>query len=346
MDATTVGIDLAKDVFQVAISPRGGHVATRRRLSRRQFNVFIESLAAGTTVVMEACSMAHYWGRRCQARGAIVRLLPAQYVRPYVRRDKTDRTDADALLEAHRCAAIHAVPIKSAEHQTLQALHRVRQQWQSTRTRRINLLRALVCEHGLVFPTGAVSVQRRLAALIDDPDAAIPGLLRTMLRAGLDEIRDLEAHVSMIDRELQRIAREHPVARRLQQIPGVGVITATAFVGAVPHIQGFRRGRHFASWLGLTPLEYSSGHQRSLGHISKRGDCYLRCLLVHGARAVLRVAELRVRQDDPRATRFHRWAAALATRSGRNRAAVAVANKLARFIWAVWTRDEDFAVAA
>ena len=346
MDATTVAVDLAKDVFQVAMSQRGGHVATRRRLSRRQFNLFIESLAAGTTVVMEACSMAHYWGRRCQARGAIVRLLPAQYVRPYVRRDKTDRTDADALLEAHRCAAIHAVPIKSAEQQTLQALHRVRQQWQSTRTRRINLLRALLCEQGVVFPRGAVSVQKRIGALIGDADATMPALLRTMLGAGLEEIRDLDDRISTIDRELQRIAREHPVARRLQQIPGVGVITATAFVGAVPHIHGFRRGRHFASWLELTPLEYSSGHQRALGHISKRGDCYLRCLLVHGARAVLRVAELRVRQADPRATPFHHWAAALATRSGRNRAAVAVANKLARFIWAVWTRDEDFAVAA
>lgn len=346
MDGTTVGIDLAKDVFQVAVSHRAGHVAARRRLSRRKFAAFVETLEPGTTVVMEACSMAHYWGRCCQDRGLAVRLLPAQYVRPYVHRDKSDRTDADALLEAHRCGAIHAVPVKSIEQQTLQALHRVRQQWQTTRTRRINLLRALLCEHGIVFPTGAVTVQRRISALIDDPDAPLPPLLRTLLRAGLDEIRGLEAQVTMIDRELGRIARLHPIACRLQQVPGVGIITATAMIAAVPHIHGFRRGRHFASWLGLTPLEYSSGHQRSLGHISKRGDCYLRCLLVHGARAVLRVAELRIRQGDARATAFQRWAAALANRSGRNRAAVAVANKLARFIWAVWTRDVDFAAAA
>ena len=267
-------------------------------------------------------------------------------MRPYVHRDKTDRTDAEALLEANRCGSIHAVPIKSVEQQTLQALHRVRQQWQTTRTRRINLLRALLCEHGIVFPTGAVSVQRRISALVDDPEAPLPALLRTMLRAGLDEVRELEARVTTLDRELGHIARRHPIASRLQQVPGVGVITATARMAAVPHIHGFRRGRHFASWLGLTPLEYSSGRQRSLGHISKRGDCYLRCLLVHGARAVLRVAELRVREGDARATAFQRWAAALATRSGRNRAAVAVANKLARFIWAVWTRDVDFAAAA
>jgi transposase len=249
MDATTVGIDLAKDVFQVAVSNRAGHVASRHRWSRRKFAAFVETLQPGTTVVMEACSMAHYWARCCQARGVAVRLLPAQYVRPYVHRDKTDRTDADALLEAHRCGSIHAVPIKSVEQQTLQALHRVRQQWQTTRTRRINLMRALLCEHGIVFPTGAVTVQRHISALVDEPDAPLPPLLRTMLRAGLDEIRGLEAHVTMIDRELSRIARQHPIACRLQQVPGVGVITATALLAAVPHIHGFRRGRHLRAGL-------------------------------------------------------------------------------------------------
>jgi transposase len=344
MDATTVGIDLAKDVYQVAISTHGGRVGARRRLSRRQFGVFVESLRPGTTVVMEACSMSHYWGRRCQARGAEVRLLPAQYVRPYVRRDKTDQTDADALLEAHRCAAIHAVPIKTAEQQTLQGLHRMRQQWQTTRTRRLNLLRALLAEQGLVFPKGAVSVQHRIAALIGDCDTPIAPLLRTILTAGLEEVRGLERHVAMIDRELTHFARQHAVAQRLQQIPGIGVITATALVGAVPHIHSFRRGRQFASWLGLTPRESSSGHHRSLGHISKRGDAYLRCLLVHGARAVLRVAELRTKQVERHPTRFQQWAAATAARCGRNRAAVAIANKLARVIWAMWTRGVDFAI--
>lgn len=345
MDATTVGIDLAKDVFQVSISTRGGQVTARRRLNRRRFALFVESLAPTTTVVMEACSMAHYWGRRCAARGATVRLLPAQYVQPYVRRDKTDRADADALLEAHRCAAIHSVAVKTAEQQTLQGLHRVRQQWQTTRTARLNLLRALLMEQGHVFPVGAITVQRRITALLADPAAALSPLLRTMLSAGLDEIHVLETNVARIDRELAQLARQHPIAQRLQQIPGVGVITATALVGSVGHIHSFRRGRQFASWLGLTPRESSSGQRRSLGHISKRGDVYLRCLLVHGARAVLRVAELRVAQDDGRATGFHRWAAATAQRCGRNRAAVAVANKLARIIWAMWTRDQDFAAA-
>lgn len=345
MDATTVAIDLAKDVFQVAISLRGGQVSDRRRLTRRRFALFVESLAPGTTVVMEACSMAHYWGRRCAARGATVRLLPAQYVQPYVRRDKTDRADADALLEAHRCAAIHPVPVKTAEQQTLQGLHRVRQQWQTTRTARLNLLRALLMEQGLVFPVGATTVQRRIAALLTDPAADLSPLLRTMLSAGLDEVRVLESNVARIDHELTQLARHHPIAQRLQQIPGIGVITSTALVGSVGHIHSFRRGRQFASWLGLTPRESSSGHRRSLGHISKRGDTYLRCLLVHGARAVLRVAELRVAQADGRATGFQHWAAGAAQRCGRNRAAVAVANKLARIIWAMWTRGTNFAAA-
>lgn len=344
MDATTVGIDLAKDVYQVAISPSRGRVGVRRRLSRRQFGVFVESLDPGTTVVMEACSMAHYWGRRCQARGAEVRLLPAQYVRPYVRRDKTDRTDADALLEAHRCAGIHPVPIKSVDQQALQGMHRLRQQWQTTRTARINFLRALLCEQGIVLPVGATTGQRRMAALAADLESPLPSRLRTMLVAGLEAVQALEQNVERVDRELTQIAREHPVAQRLQQIPGIGVITSTAFIASVPHIHSFRRARQFASWLGLTPRESSSAHRRSLGHISKRGDAYLRCLLIHGARAVLRVAELRARQQDRPVTRFQQWAAATATRCGRNRAAVAVANKLARVIWAMWTRDVDFTI--
>lgn len=343
MDATTVAIDLAKEVFQVALSNRGGHVHARQRLTRRRFALFVESLAPGTTVVMEACSTAHYWGRRCQARGATVRLLPPQYVQPYVRRDKTDRADADALLEAHRCADLHPVPVKSAEQQALQGLHRVRQQWQTTRTARLNLLRALLVEQGIVLPLGARTVQRRISALLTDPVTDLSPLLRTMLSAGLEEVRLLEQNVARLDAELTQLARQHPIARRLQQIPGIGVITATALVGSVGHIHGFRRSRQFASWLGLTPRESSSGHRRTLGHISKRGDVYLRCLLVHGARAVLRAAELRVAQADGRATPFQQWAAATAQRCGRNRAAVAVANKLARFVWAMWTRETDFA---
>jgi transposase len=341
MEATTIAIDLAKDVFQVAITHDGRRVAQRRRLTRRQFSLFVETLQPGVTVVMETCGSAHYWGRRCRDRGATVRLLPAQYVRPFVLRDKTDRADADALLEAHRSAAIREVPIKTVDQQALVGLHRVRQQWQTTRTARINLLRGLLREHGVVFPVGAKVFLRRVSALVMEASTEFPPLLRATASVVMDEIRAVETRLVALDRQLAQLARTVPAAQRLQQIPGVGVITATALIGWVPHIHGFRRGRQFASWLGLTPRESSSGARRTLGHISKRGNSYLRALLVHGARSALRVAELRVGQGA--ATRLQRWAADTVQRRGRKRGAVALANKLARIIWAVWTRDADFA---
>lgn len=344
MNATTIGIDLAKDVFEIAISDRPGRVRERRRLTRRQFALFVEGLDTGATVVMEACSSAHYWGRRCAARGATVRLLPAQHVRPYVARNKTDQADAAALLEAHRCAAIHVVPIKTIEQQSLQGLHRIRQQWQTTRTARINAVRGLLREYGIVVRTSAALLTRGVTALLEDPDSAVPPLLRPPLRALVDEIRQLEAAIKDIDAQLRHVLRTHPVAKRLHDVPGIGPITATALVASVPHIAAFRTGRHFASWLGLTPREHSSADRRHLGRISKRGDRYLRMLLVHGARAVVRAASIREARQC--LTRLDTWALALAARRGRKRATVAVANKLARVVWAVWHRDRPFTVDA
>jgi transposase len=342
MDATTVAVDLAKDVFEVALANRAGRIIERRRLNRRQFERFVDALAAGTEIVMEGCGTAHYWGRRAQARGAVVRLLPVQYVRPYVRRNKTDRTDAEALLEANRCGSIQPVPVKTVDQQALQTLHRVRTQWQSARTARINVMRGVLREHGLPIRVGARLALTRIAAMLEDADLALPDLVRHALGLVLDEVRSLEARIATIDQQLTRVAREHPTAQRLQQVPGVGVMTATALVAAVSHVHAFHRGRQFASWLGLTPRESSTGDRRYLGRISKRGDRYLRCLLTHGARAVLLSAQRTVRLTPDRATAFQRWAVAVATRRGHNRAAIAVANKLARQIWAVWHYDRDF----
>jgi transposase len=342
MDATTVAVDLAKDVFEVAVANRAGRIVEHKRLTRRQFERFVETLTAGTEVVMEGCGTAHYWGRRCQARDLRVRLLPVQYVRPYVRRNKTDRTDTEALLEANRCGGIQPVPVKTVEQQTLQALHRVRTQWQAARTARINVVRGLLREQGLPVPVGARKVLARVAAILEDADAALPDLLRHTAALVVEEIRALETRIAMIDGQLTQVARTHPIAVRLRQIPGVGVLTATAMVGAVNQIHRFRRGREFASWLGLTPRESSTGGRRYLGGISKRGDVYLRCLLTHGARAVLLTAQRTVQATPHRATPFQRWAATVAARRGHNKAAIAVANKLARRIWVVWYRDIDF----
>jgi transposase len=342
MDATTVAVDLAKDIFEVALANRAGRIIERKRLSRAQFVRLVDTLPAGTAVVMEACGTAHYWGRRCQDRGLCVQLLPPQYIRPYVRRNKTDRTDTEALLEARRCGEIRPVPVKTLEQQTILALHRVRRHWQADRTARINAMRGLLREHGLPIAIGARTALKRIPTLLEDATVALPDVVRHLAAIMLEEVGALEQRIATVDQQLARIAREHPIAQRLQQVPGVGVLTSTAFVGSVTHIHAFRRGRHFASWLGLTPRESSTGHRRYLGRISKQGDVYLRCLLTHGARAVLLTAQRTSRTAPHRLTRFQQWAVTVATKRGHNIAAIAVANKLARIIWAVWHFERDF----
>lgn len=342
MDATTVAVDLAKDVFEVAMANRAGRIFERKRLTRLQFERWIDGLGPDTEVVMEACGSAHHWGRRCQARQLRVRLLPAQYVRPYVRRNKTDRTDTEAVLEANRCSGVHPVPVKTVDQQALQVLHRVRTQWQAARTARINAMRGILREFGLPIRIGARAALTRIPALLEDATTPLPDVVRHTVSTVLQEVHDLEGRIATIDQQLARVVREDVVAHRLHQIPGVGVITATALVGAVGHIHGFRRGRDFASWLGLTPRESSSGNRRQLGGISKRGDRYLRCLLTHGARSVVLTSQRRARATPGQLTRLQQWAVDTAARRGHNKAASAVANKLARIIWAVWSRDIDF----
>ena len=342
MDAMTVAIDLAKDVFQVAVANRAGRIVDRHRFTRRQFERFIDTLITDTDVIMESCGTSHYWGRQMQSRGLRVQLLPVQYLRPYVRRNKTDRADTDALLEAARCGEIRPVPVKTVEQQTLQAIHRVRTQWQTARVARINTMRGLLAEHGHAIPVGARTVLRRVTSILADGDAALPDVLRQTIALVVDEVHALEEKIAGLDRQLTQIARAHPIAARLQTIPGVGVLTATALVGSVGHIHAFRRGRDFASWLGLTPRESSTGARRYLGRISKRGDVHLRCLLAHGARAVLRVALQLAERAPDRLTRLQQWAVSIAAHRGRHKAVIAVANKLARIVWAVWHYEVAF----
>jgi len=266
---------------------------------------------------------------------------PPQDVRPYVRRNKMDRTDTDAMLDAARCGGMQPVPVKTVEQQTIQTLHRVPTQWHAARTARINVVRGLLCEQGLPVPVGARTVLARVAGILEDAEVALPDLLRHTVALVVDEIRALETRIATIDRQLARVAAEHPVAQRLQHVPGVGVLTATALVGAVNHIHAVRRGREFASWLGLTPRESSTGGRRYLGRISKRGDVDLRCLLTHGARAVLLAAQPTARTAPQRLTRLQQWAVTTAARRGHNKAAIALANTMARIIWAVWHREVD-----
>jgi transposase len=338
MKHTTIAADIAKNVFEIAVSHYPGQVAETHRLSRSRFlPFFIQREAAD--VVMEACGMAHYWARQLQQLGHYVVLLPPQYVRPYVQRNKTDRTDAKGLLEAHRNKDIRPVPIKSVEQQTLASLHRFRSAWLATRTARINTVRGILRELGIFIPLGAKQVVPRVRSLIEDADLPIPIALRDSLHQACQEIQHLESLMQGAEHQLRALARQMPTVQRLLTIPGIGILTATALVAFVGDVQRFRSCRHFASYLGLTPREHSSGNTRRLGRISKRGDVYLRTLLTHGARAVLWAAA-----KHPQPDRLRSWALALQHRRGHNKATIALANKLARIIWAVWKRGTEYQV--
>ncbi len=340
MSSVIFAVDLAKSVFEVAVSTAAGRISERKRLSRSQFERFWANRPHGT-VVMEACASSHYWGRRLRDLGFEVILLPPQFVRPYVRRNKTDRTDCEALLEAFRCAGIQPVAIKSEDQQAITALHRMRSQWMATRTARINGLRALLREFGLTQPAGASRFLRELPQLLDETKERLPARVRRIAWATYEEVRALEAHIQEVEEDLEQLVREEPILQTLRQIPGVGILTATALYAAVGKVHDFPSGRHLASWLGLTPRESSSGSRRRLGRISKQGDVYVRTLLIHGARSVLLGAERR-RTAGQELTRLQRWALERVESGHCNRAAVAVANKMARILWAVWKHERAF----
>ena len=263
MNATTVGVDLAKNVFEIALADERGHIVERQRLSRARFDRFFVNRTA-CRVLMEACGSAHHHARRLSSQGHEVVLLPAQYVRAYVRRNKTDAADAAALIEAARCPDIRPVPIKSVDQQALQQLHRLRSQWMATRTARLNFLRGCLREFGIGIPAGA---QRAIQAVRDalcDPAAAVPVLLHSSLLDLLAEIDSLAQRCQHIDKQLARLTADDPVVERLLQIPGIGPLTATALRASVVNIQRFPSARHFASWVGLTSREHSSGERRRL----------------------------------------------------------------------------------
>jgi transposase len=339
MPIATIAVDLAKTVFELAAADDNGKIVERRRLSRAQFERYFDNREC-VQVVMEACGSAHYWGRRFQAQGMRVSLLPPHYVRAYVRRNKTDSADATALLEAARASDIVPVQVKSVEQQGLQSLHRLRSSWRSTCTARINTLRGLCREFGIIAPLhsrGLAVLRRRLA----EDDTGIPDYLRFTMQRVLGELDELEERLLEVEGQLAEIAKASSVCQRLQTIPGVGLLVSTAFAGAVGDISTFRSARRFSSWLGLTPREYSSGNIRRLGSISKRGDGYLRMLLVHGARAVLYSGAMAARAGRP-LDALRAWGLRVRDKCGHNKAAVAVANKLARILWATWRYQRDF----
>ncbi len=337
MKDKTIGVDLAKNVFEIGISDRPGHVEKTCRLSRAKFlKFFVDQLPS--RVVMEACGSSHYWAREIAKLGHEVKLISPQYVKPYVQRNKTDRADVKGLLEADRNNDIHPVPVKTVAQQQLTALHRIRSRWMATRIGRINTLRGLLREFGFIIPVGARHVIPGATELIEDAEVDMPPVLREVFHEMCTEIRELEGRLQTVEKRLEALASQTPAVARLRSIPGIGLLTATAMVGFVGDVERFRSSRHFASYLGLTPREHSSGNVRRLGSISKRGDVYLRTMLIHGARSLLWSAHRKSITPSP----LQRWGLRIHEQRGYNKATVALANKLARRVWAVWKRDSDY----
>jgi transposase len=340
MFTVTIAVDLAKNVFEIAVAGRAGTIQVRKRLSRGQFERFWH-MRKRCRVVMEACSGAHFWARQLTARGFDVTLLPPHYVALYRRRNKTDRADCEAILEADRCAGIHPVTIKSCDQQAVLALHRVRSQWVETRTARINAMRALLREFGVVTGGGAIRFMNGLHTLLTDNQELVPLRVRTVILAQWNEVRDLEQQIAALDAELDSVAREEPVVQALRKISGIGPLTATALFASIGNIHSFQNGRQLACWLGLTPREHSSGSRRRLGRMSKQGDAYVRTLFIHGARSALTAARRAAAREAP-LTQLQQWMLRRAETAHTNKAAVAIANKLARIAWAVWHHERTF----
>ena len=332
MSTMQISVDLAKSVFQVAVSGAPGRVDAEHRLSRAGLVRFFAEREP-VEVLIEACGTAHYWGRELEALGHRVSLLPAAAVSRYRSGSKTDRADAKALLEASRNRAICRVPVKTEEQQAVVALHRLRSGYLSTRTARINEVRGHLREFGVSIPLGARRVGPLARAALED--GLVPAILCGARREALEEIEALEEKAGSIQRELGRLSEHMPAAQHLMTVPGIGVLTATALVAFVGDPHRFRSGRRFAAYLGLTPREHSSGRVRRLGRITKHGNSYLRMLMIHGARSVLRTAG---NHDD----HLRRWALELKSRKGYNVAAVALANRLARISWRVWCDERPF----
>ena len=339
-----VAVDLAKSVFQLAVADASWRIFEQHRLTRLQLERWFVNRSVGL-VVMEACGSAHHWARWLNSLGVEVRLLPAAYIRAYVKRNKTDAADACALLEAARCADIKPVKVKSVEQQALQGLHRTRSLWMGTRTARINALRGFCREFGICIAQGSRLGVEQIGRVLADPHSAVPTLIRGTMTLLVEEIRLLEARIAQLERELSAVVRQSPAATLLLSIPGIGLLTATALVAATSgSVSHFHDARHFASWFGLTPKEHSSGATRHLGRISKRGDRYLRMLLTHGARAVLRAAAV-ARAAGRQLDALRTWALAVQARTNHTKAACALANKLARICYATLRDGEPFGTA-
>ncbi|MGB1258229.1 MAG: IS110 family transposase [Thiolinea sp.] len=334
MPIVTLGIDIAKNVFQLHGVDASGAVILRKQLSRKRLLSYLSELSP-CLVGMEACGSSHYWGREISCLGHEVRLMPAQYVKPYVKRSKTDAADAAAICEAVTRPDMRFVAIKSADQQAVLLYHRSREILVKQRTMLVNAVRAHMAEFGVVVARGLQNVDKLKTLLDEQAGHLIPSEAQYLLAMLFTQITALNDSIADLDKRIRLWHSKDEACQRLVTIPGIGPLTATAIVASIGDGKLFSSGRSFAAWLGLTPRECSSGGKQKLGGISKQGDGYIRRLLIHGARAVVR---MKTRKDAPPSP----WLDSLLARKHRNAATVALANKNARMAWVILTREENY----
>jgi transposase len=334
MQIRSVGIDLGKTTFHLVALGDNGKLLLKKKFTQKQLITFTANMQT-SLIGMEACSGAHFLGRALRAQGHDVKLIPAQFVRPFVKSNKNDFIDAEAIAEAVDRQNMRFVPIKTDDQLDLQALHRVRDRLITRRTSVINQLRAFLLERGLVFAKSPAKLRERMPDILENAEEDLTPRMRNLLALLWNEWKELELQIVEMNDEVEQIASSDPACQRLRQIPGIGPLVATAIVAAIGNGAAFRKGREFAAWMGLVPKQYSTGGKAKLAGISKRGNNYLRKILIHGARAVvLRSKRERIAMGS--------WLTALEARAPRNVLIVAAANKLARIAWAVLSSGQDY----
>jgi transposase len=334
MHIASIGIDLGKTTFHLVALGERNKVLVRKKFSRAQLLAYAANLQK-SLIGMEACAGAHFMGAALREQGHDVRLIPAQFIKPYRKSNKNDFIDAEAIAEAVTKENMRFVQIKTEEQLDVQAMHRVRDRLVQSRTALINQIRGFLLERGITFAADPIHLRKNLPIVIEDADQNLSSHLRSLLARLWQEWKQLEIDVKTITEEIERISQENALCRRLLEIPGFGPLVSTATVAAIGNGAAFRRGRDFAAWVGIVPRQYSTGGKQKLFGISKRGNVYLRRMLIHGARAVL----FRVKYDTGG---FGQWVRRLAQRAPRNKVVVAIANKLARMAWAVLSSGKQY----
>jgi transposase len=336
MKLSRVGVDLAKNVYQLHGVDRFGKTIWKRRLKRHQWlKVLLDKAGPGCVIGMEACGSAHYWGRELQSRGYTVKLIPPQFVKPYVKSNKNDARDAEAICEAMSRPNMRFVTVKTVEQQDIQATHRIREEIKGRRIAKGNQIRGLVAEYGLVAPKHMSSLRAAIPCWLEDAENGLTHYFRCLLQGLWDDLLILDDRMCEMDRTIKRLAKDNEDCVRLQQLRGIGPMTSTAMIATVGDARQYHKSRQMAAGIGLTPRQLSSGDKHRLLGISKRGDVYLRMLMIHGARAVVASAK---HKDDP----LSRWVTGIATKRHPNVAAVALANKNARMAWAMLRNKTDY----